>query len=249
MRAGRILLGERNLSALGLVGRRPTRQSDRRVEAAGALATYDVLVSDDLDETQTHIEAALEAGISCVLWSDGEDIDRYHEQFVANGRTLLVGANLSRGIAPSLAAHEAAVIEADPLDAVLGIQVAWTEPGRSLRRGEAIPFPEPVGPRWAVPQPDVGVMRRFAAPVEGDWAGAVARVTVGAADGVRVRVLGVADLAPHLEGLALAAGAAAISEYPYGTATPEVRAEHYLAAALEAGLDVASYSTTAREAG
>ncbi len=244
MRAGRILLGEASLTALGLVGRRPTRSLDRRIEKAGSLAAYDVLVSDDLDTPDEQIEAALDASVSCVLWSDGVEAERFHQRFIAAGRTLLVGANLAHGLAPSLAAHEAAVIEETPADAVLGAEVAWTEPGRALRRGEAMPFPEPVGPRWATLQPHTGRVRRFVAPVEGQWAAAMARVTVGTSDGVHVRVLGVADHAAHLEALSLAAGAVAIGEYPYGLATPEDRAEYYLAAAVEAGLDVAAYTTT-----
>ena len=244
MRAGRILLGEASLTTLGLVGRRPTGDSDDRVERAGPLSTYDVLVSDDLDQPEVQVEAALEAGISCVLWDDGSTLERFHEPFASAGRTLLVGCNASLGLGTTLAAHEAAVVEESPGDTVLGIEVAWTEPGRPLRRGEAIAFPEPVGPRWAAALEDSDSQQRFVAPISGDWAGAVARVTVGSPHGVNIRILGVADLASHLEGLALAAGAVAIDEYAYGLTTPEARAEHYLAAALNAGLDVASYTTT-----
>ena len=61
------------------------------------------------------------------------------------------------------------------------------------------------------------------------------------------RIVGVADLAPHLEALALAAGALAVGagSYPPGTRSPADAAEAYLTEALEAGLDVAAYAIPA----
>lgn len=238
LRAGRILLGERILAALGVVGRRPSLRTDSRLEPAGDLAGYDVLVSDETDEPARQARRALEAGISCVVWGDtDDDLRELGDAFAAKGRTLLVGANLASGLAPCLAAHELARSAE-----VLEVQCAWTEPGRPLRRGEAIAFPDPVGARWAKPRSGPDGTRRFVAPIEGEWAAAMARVTVATDRGVVSRVVGVADLAPHLEALSLAAGALAIGEYPYGLVDPADRAEAYLARALQAGLDVAAYT-------
>lgn len=238
LRAGRILLGERRLTALGVVGRRPSRATDRRLEPAADLSAYDVLVTDDVDDPLARAEEALAAEINCVLWHDGnEDVAALGHAFAERGRTLLVGANLASGIAPCLASHETA-----RSNEVLEIAIAWTEPGRPLRRGEAIPFPEPIGARWAKERKTDGGDRRFVAPVDGEWAAAMARTTAGTSDGVVARIVGVADLAAHLEGLALAAGAVSVAEYPYGLATPALRPDAYLVAALDAGLDVAAYS-------
>lgn len=238
LRAGRILLGERRLDSLGIVGRRPSTVTDERLEPVLDLGAYDVLVSDDVVAPADQAREALEAGISCVLWADTDDeLAELGEAFGAAQRTLLTGANLAAGLAPCLAAHEQA-----RASEILDVAIAWTEPGRALRRGEAIPFPDPVGARWARQRSAEGHARYFVAPLDGEWAAAMARVTTGTRDGVLARVVGVADFAPHLEALALAAGAMTIGEYGYGLVTPESRAEEYLAAALDAGLDVAAYS-------
>ena len=237
-RAGRILLAEARLDLLGLMHRRPGSRSESRVRVVEDLGGCEVLVSDSVGDAERHAEAALDAGISCVLWHDADGLgDRFGDAFRSAGRTLLVGANVACGLAPCLASHEAARSEE-----VLDVMVAWTEPGRPRRRGEPIVFPEPVGALWARERSDGGDTRRFVAPIDGEWAGAVAKVTAANREAVVSRIVGVADLAPHLEALALAAGALAISEYGYGAARPEDRAEDYLAAALDAGLDVAAYS-------
>jgi hypothetical protein len=82
------------------------------------------------------------------------------------------------------------------------------------------------------------------APVAGEWAGAIATVA-SSTDGRRLsRIVGVADQAPHLEALALAAGALSVGEgaYPPGVHRPDDAPEHYLAEALQAGLDVAAHT-------
>ncbi|MDH3426620.1 MAG: hypothetical protein OEM22_08140, partial [Acidimicrobiia bacterium] len=77
------------------------------------------------------------------------------------------------------------------------------------------------------------------------WAAAMARVTGAADDGVVQRVVGVSDLAAHLEGIALAAGVltAAAGQFQPGYATPQDAAEQYLAAALGIGMAVASFTS------
>ena len=232
IRAGRILLAERDVDAIGIFNG-PT-EGDSRIELIADLAAYDLVITDAEDPTPLVAQAAA-ADVACVVWSDR--VDPSPEGFAMN--TLLIGANLATGIAPCLAAHEQAI-----LPEVLGVTVAWTEPGRGIRGGEAVPFPEPVGARWAVERPSQGEYRTLVAPITGEWAAAMARVTGSKDNGLVTKVVGVADLAPHLEGLALYAGAitAARGLYPLGRCIPTAAAEEYLLAALRAGLDVAAYT-------
>ncbi len=197
-----------------------------------------MLVTDAVDDLEEDITGALDAGISCVTWLDAPDLaEQYGPGFAAGGRTLLTGANLGHGIAPCLA-----VDEASHSDEVLELMVAWTEPGRRLRRGEAVVFPEPVGPLWGVERPSRGLYRTVTAPTGGVWSAAVARITASTGAGVETRVVGVSDLAVHLEALALAAAALTIESFGYGASHPEDRSEDYLTAALHAGLDVAAHT-------
>ena len=121
---------------------------------------------------------------------------------------------------------------------MLELMVAWTEPGRRLRRGVPVAFPDPIGALWGYEVASSGLFRAVTAPTGGIWSGAATKVTASTGDGLVVRVVGVADLAVHLEALALAAGALIVDSFAYGAARPNDRAEDYLGAALGAGLDV-----------
>jgi hypothetical protein len=238
VRAGRILLAEREVTMVGVVDR-DVRPPDDRLERITDLAGYDVIGSDD-PAPRRRVEAALAAGIDCVLWIDAADLtEAYGDEFTRRGLTLLRGCNLGSGIAPALASHEMA-----RADGALDTTIAWTEPGTPLRRGEAIPFPDPVGARWAKARSTPAADRAFVARVNDEWAGAMARITAAGDDGVVTRIVGVADVAPHLEALALAAGLLAVESYPPGPQWPGAAAEAYLTRALTAGLTVASYAMT-----
>ncbi len=235
-RAGRILLAERDLSALGLVGKEPTER-DSRLEKVEVLATYDALLTDAADPGDD-IEMALTAGVSCVVWVDADEAhDEYSEAFSDAGLRLVTGCNLAAGIAPALTAHEVAAA-----DTVLEVTTAWTEPGTPRRRGEAVAFPEPVGSRWAEPREARFADRAFAARVGGEWAAAMAKVTGASPAGVITRIVGVSDLASHLEALAFAAAAVLVSSYPEGASHPVDLADEYLSRALDMGLDVAAHT-------
>mgnify|MGYP001820846516 CR=1 FL=1 len=235
-RAGRILLAERSLRALGLIEKQPT-EKDPRLEHVDVLATYDALLTD-ADDPEPDVEMALTAGVGCVVWVDAEEVrDDYHEAFADAGLSLLTGCNVATGIAPSLAAHEVAAAAN-----ILDVTTAWTEPGTPRRRGEPLPFPEPVGSRWGEARVSDYADRSYVARVAGPWAAAMAKVTGGSPAGVVTRIVGVSDLAVHLEALAFAAGAAIIAEAPAGSSRPADLAEQYLARALDAGLDVAAHT-------
>ncbi|MFQ5947508.1 MAG: hypothetical protein ACE5KX_01430 [Acidimicrobiia bacterium] len=245
-RAGRIMLAERDLKAMGLFEYEGRKFDDRRIVPATELAHFDVVVSDDLHRPERLAEIAAEASISCVLRADFVPLDDLEARFSGPGTTLLVGANLAQGIAATLAAHELA-----RTNEVLDLTLGWTVEGRPRRRGEAIPFPDPVGARWAQEVEvddsdgrDSVPVHRFVAPIEGEWAGAMARVTGVDGDGVAQRVVGVADHVNHLEAIALAAGALAVAANGYepGVRRPEEAPERYLEAALGIGMAVATYT-------
>ncbi|MCJ7725893.1 MAG: hypothetical protein MUP76_05835 [Acidimicrobiia bacterium] len=243
-RAGRILLAEPDLVALGMYGN--TRGAeDRRTTAIRSLTGYNPLVTDAPDG-RAFAAIAAEEGVSCVVAGRPRIDRRLARKFLDRGLTLLVASDLSGGIAETLAAHE--LVSAD-LDSAVAI--SWTEEGRPLRRGEAIPFPDPVGPRWGSrlgPRPrrrqSGTIITRFVVPVPGEWAGAAVRVT-GTRDGHTVKqIVGVADHGIHLGAIALAAGAIAVAEgsYPPGVHQPSVAADSYLSVALRIGLGVASHT-------
>jgi len=236
-RAGLILLNGTGLDLLGLVDSDPSGDADVRVERAYDLSSYDGVITDRDDPSALH-DRAERAGTPLVCWVDYEP-ERAHT-------TVVVGSNLATGLTTCLAFHEAA-----RSSEVMGEALAWTEPGRPLRRGTKVAFPDPVGPRWGSLLPgrdDQIPTTRVVVPIEGDWAAASAQVTCATTDGVVRRVVGVADLAVHLEGIALAAGAATIDHFPSGLSRPLAAAEMYLSKALEMGLAVATYveGTTGR---
>lgn len=244
-RAGRILLAEKDLVALGMYGHTGGTE-DRRTMAIKSLAGYDPLITDAHDARSFALIAA-EEGMSCVVAAEPRVDRRLARLFLDAGTTLLVGAALGGGIAETLAAHERARTDRDR-----AVTIAWTTEGRPHRRGEAIPFPDPIGPRWGSSTgrsrrrrktPGVPVTR-FTAPVDGQWAGAIVRVS-GERDGIPVeQIVGVADHRGHLGAIALAAGAIAVAEgaYPPGVHRPAVASEAYLGAALRIGLGVASHT-------
>jgi len=225
IRAGKLLLGEASLERLGILNA-PVTERDPRIDRIEGVSGFDVLVTDDSDLDIAR--NAMAAGVPVVTWADGDDLNLENAPV-----PVMTGANLANGIARALVARELA---GRSLPAV----VAWTEPGNPLRSGEPITFPDPVGARWGTVRRTTGSRTEVAVPVNEDWAGAVVHVT----DNGTTHILGIADLASHLEALALAAGAvtmAAGSHQP-GRVLPSDVADEYLLAALRAGLDIASFT-------
>jgi hypothetical protein len=228
IRAGRLLLGEPGLDRLGVV-RRDAKDRDTRLARVDRVTGFDAVVTDDPESTI--LSEAADAGVPGVLWAD-EDVSS-----VPSGPiTVLAGANLVTGIGRSLAKREVEV--AGPAAKVL---FAWTEPGKPRRSGEPVTFPDPVGARWGTRRRMTNRRTEVAAPVPDEWAGVVVQTTSEAA----TRTLGIADLAVHLEAIALASGAvlAASGLVPSGTHYPEEFADDYLLAALRIGLDIASFTS------
>ena len=165
-------------------------------------------------------------------------------EFSEAGLSLVVGADLETGIASSLAIQEAAL-----MDVPLEVRLAWTVRGRARRRGEAIPFPDPVGSLWAREVDPRGwstvniPVRAFEAPLEGEWVAAMAQVSGALDDGVQRTIVGTADQGAYLSAIALASAVVPAGQhaYPAGRSWASTAPTAYLDRALAAGLDVASY--------
>ena len=235
-RAARVLLAESSVEAIGLIGRRSTTP-DPRVSTITNLAGWDVVASDATEHLARRYRQASDHGIPFVVPIDEPTLDTHPDI------PLILGANPSAGLAASLAAHECTRHDT-PMEAVVG----WTEPGRSLRRGLPLAFPQPIGNLWAEPGreiwPEAPPATQFlAAPFDGPWIGLTVRVTAATPEGVEVRTLGVADDRAFLGGIALAAAvlAAGAGAYPVGSNYPTAAYREYLDAALRAGLDIAAF--------
>lgn len=234
-RAARVLLAERSVEAIGLIGKRST-SGDPRVSTITNLAGWDVVVSDDPEHLERRYRQASDHGIPFVVPSGDAVVLHPDIPFV-------VGANPSFGLAASVAANECSRDDT-PMEAVIG----WTEPGRRLRRGHPLAFPQPIGNLWAQEGADIWpqashAVRFLAAPVEGPWTGFTVRVTTATPEGVEVRTLGVADDGAFLGGIALAAAvlAAGTGAYPVGIHYPTAAFREYLDEAVKAGLEIATF--------
>jgi len=237
-RAGRILLGEPDLEALGIYGHRSRDTEDRRSMAITDLAGFALLISDDATAPLDLAAIAVEDGLSCVLAADADPPSVLADRFARQGLILLLNASPA-GLAGALRFHEA--VGAETKQEVL---VAWTTEGKPLRRGEAVPFPDPLGARWGrrlpgAPGRDPAVVH-IEVPVEGPWGGALARVA--GRKGIH-RLVAVADDRHHLAALALAAGALLLARGGPGPGVfrPADAAAAYLQAAGHLGLELAGF--------
>ena len=102
-----------------------------------------------------------------------------------------------------------------------------------------------MGARWGTrlptrPEDPAGAIRAEV-PLDGPWAGALARLVAGAGRRRTERLVAVADDRRHLEAIALAAGALLLArgEAAPGACRPGGVGAAYLAACLGVGLEVA----------
>jgi hypothetical protein len=237
-RAGRILLSEPELEALGLYGYRSRGTEDRRSTAITELRGFALLVSDDATAPLDLAAIAAEDGLSCVLAADADPPALLSTRFAGQGLTLLLNSSPA-GLAEALRFHQA--LGAEPGRPVL---IAWTTEGKPLRRGVAVPFPDPLGARWgrrlpAAPGRDPAVTR-IEVPVEGTWGGALARLAGRRAG---QRLVAVTDDRQHLAALVLAAGALLVARggVSPGTRRPADAAASYLQTAGQLGLEIAGF--------
>ena len=152
-RAGRILLAEPGLEALGIYGRRSAATEERRATAITDLAGFTVLASDDATAPFDLAAIAVADGLSCVLAADVTPDPALAGRFAAIGRSLLVAASLP-GLAEALA-HRA--FGRGP-----GPDTCWSPgPGRGRRSAATWPCPSPPrsGPAGAPGSPRTRRMR------------------------------------------------------------------------------------------
>ncbi len=231
-RTGRILLAEDSLTYLGLI--QPSqRHGDPRTGPVGDLSTFDVIVSDGATPAASLVASAAVHGVPLVLWSDEPTLHR--GSAVA---PVAVGANVGSTLAPALIHHPAAAIEeADD------VTIAWTEPGPPRRKGKTIVFPDPVGVCWARKRS----RGHFVAYRDDEWAGAVVSLSGRGGE----RIVGVADLASHLEAITLAAVTLAAVDGAYEALIQDAaeHAEVVLARAMSLELDIAVWRSSELDAG
>ena len=221
-RAGRVLLAEDSLTYLGLI--RSTKPlNERRAGPVGDLSSYDAIVSDGATPPNDLVAQAAVRGIPLVLWNDAPGLHRG-----SSASPVAAGANVGSTLAPSLAHHPSANVGEED-----DVTIAWTEPGKPLRKGRAIIFPDPVGEQWTQKRS----RGRFVAYTEDEWAGAV--VTIAGPSGVRI--VGVADHASHLEAVTLAAATLAAIEGAYDSRIQDAvsRGAEVLMKAMSLELDFA----------
>ena len=228
LRAGRVLLGEKSLTTLGILDSQLGTGADRRVRHIDSLTGFDVFVTDAEVDVRDDLRLAHDAGVPCVMSGILEDPPP----------ETIVGANARDGLAHALAEQEIRRVGV-PLE----VSIGWTSEGQELRRGTAVEFPEPIGSLWARRAPSL-VHPTFVAPVPGEWAGLSVRVTSASSTGVSTKLVGVADLAIHLDAIALAAAAATAADpgYPADVHHPWW-SDAFLVKAIAMGLTVATHTT------
>ncbi len=221
-RAARILLADDRCDEL-LMLNKGWRPSDSRARHARDVSGVDVVLSDGTTPLSALLGRASVAGSPLVAWPDSPSSDLGPASV-----PVVVGANIGSTLADALVEHPAVEPTNDDV-----IKVGWTEPGKPLRKGEPLPFPEPVGMAWSYER----APGRFVAHREDQWAGAT---TVVEGPSGR-RIVGVADHGPHLEALVLVAVAivATSGVFTPGIQFPTAGLPEILAEARNLELDMA----------
>lgn len=215
------LLGERSVEYVGVLSVGTPRR--KRSGPLTTLDGYDVVVSDGTSDIHVLAGRASVAGLPLVLWRDSEG------HLDAPSHTPIInGANVASALTAALATHPAAATH--PGDVV---RIGWTEPGTPLKRGEPLPFPDPVGTIWTKKRGP----GRFVGFRNDEWGGAV--VDIDGPSGRRI--VGVADHGAYLEAITLAAVALLAGEGVYDCRSQRAaaRPERLLDKVYELELEVA----------
>lgn len=222
-----MLFAERSVSHIGFMQSGMVRLGARTAEAA-ELDTYDVIVSTGETPATDLVAQASVLGIPLVLWRDEPNLHRGSSTI-----PVIASANVGSALAPSLAHHPSAgVTNSDT------VTIAWTEPGTPFRRGEAVTFPDPVGPVWARERTKGHLVARTSQ----NWSGAVVRVRGPSGE----RIIGVSDHGAHLEAITLASVTLLAARGAYDSRIGEASAKgsEVLAKAMEMELDVAVWRSS-----
>lgn len=226
-RTARILLGDRDCSRLVMLNR-GWRPDDHRVVQDKDVSGVDVVISDGTTPLSSLIGRASVAGIPLVAWPDASEA-----VLGPAAIPVIVGANVGSALVDALLMHPASRPTADD-----SVRVAWTEPGRPNRGGTPISFPEPVG----MMHTEERTRGRFVSYRDDEWAGAT---TIVEGPSGR-RIVGVADVGPHLEALTLVAVsmAAASDSFGSGIQSAEGASSAILDEARKLELDIAVWRST-----
>ncbi|MDH3498590.1 MAG: hypothetical protein OEM97_00570 [Acidimicrobiia bacterium] len=232
VRVARVLLAERHLDRLGIVGEEVRHP---RVERFESVADYDAIIIDRLDLHGTELfNEAFHNRTDVVLVEEAPPVER------------AMSAVVSDAASPRGLAHALALSTRGSIDEAVEVTIAWTTSGKVRRRGDAVTFPDPVGPRWAEPVEVIesGVHRALAAPGPGSWAAALSRVTIMTLSGLRTTTTAVADDAEFLSASLVAGAAIAACEGAYGSGpcSPADPGGSFLRAVRRAGVESASFS-------
>jgi hypothetical protein len=226
-RTARVLFAERGVSHIGFMQSGMTRLGKRTAEAED-LETYDVILSTGETAATDLIARGSVLGVPLVLWHDEPGLHRGPSTM-----PVVASSNLGSALAPSLVHHPSAAVTSSDT-----VTIAWTEPGKPLRKGAAVTFPDPIGPVWAVERGNGHLVAR----TSDEWSGAVVTVR-GPSD---QRIVGVSDLGTHLEALTLASVAVLAAEGIYGPVIGDASAHgsELLAMAMEMELEVAVWRSS-----
>jgi len=236
LRAGRVLLADRRVTAVGAFGTEVGFQ-DSRVRSIESLDGWDVLVSDAAPDDE-RIREAVGAGTLLVTTHTATELSGIRER-----SPMLTGASPASGLPVAL------VISAmSRLDRVENVSAAVTVPARRVPHQNAMSYPDPIGPLWSEsapsPSPTVRDLLFYHSPYDGSLAGVTARAEGEVAGALKILSYGIVDDSLFLGAIALAAAALMILDGspPDGCIGVETEAHRYLEACTAAGMGVASFS-------
>ena len=236
LRAGRVLLADRRVTAVGAFGTEVHSQ-DSRVRSIESLAGWDMLVSDAAPDDE-RISEAVDARILLVTPRTTADLPD-----VLENSPMLTGASPASGLPAALA-----VSAFSRLDVVEKVSAAVTVPARRVPHQNAMSYPDPIGPLWSEsapsPSPTVRDLLFYHSPYDGSLAGVTARAEGEVAGAPKILSYGIVDDPLFLGAIALAAAALMILDgsLPDGCIGVETEAHRYLEACTAAGMGVASFS-------
>ena len=205
--------------------------------APGSVAGWDVLAVEAVTgPSHPLVQEACALGLPVVVAAD------LPTRFAAHpDATIIGGAGTGAGLAAALALSMLPR-SAEPFRA----RLAWTVPGRPLRAGRAVAFPEPVGSLWAgwgenpLPWPDVACCP---APTDSAWKAVRIDLEFLDAEGGGSLVHGVSDEASFLDAVCFGAAilAAARGAYPPGVNGPGDPDGVFVRLAQDAGMQAARF--------
>ena len=199
LRAGRVLLADRRVTAVGAFGTEVHSQ-DSRVQSIDSLDGWDMVVSDAAPDDE-RISAAITAGILLATPHTAPELSEIREN-----SPILTGASPASGLPAALA-----ISAMSRLDRVENVSAAVTVPARRVPHQNAVSYPDPIGPLWSestpAPSPTLRDLLFYHSPYDGPLAGITARAEGEVAGAPKIISYGIVDDPLFLGAIALAAAA------------------------------------------